>query len=460
MIELTATETMPTEKGWEKKMGLIIVLSFMLVVLVLALFLLPGVLQPRAEILGSGGPRPCTLEDVDNVFVKTGRKWYLLGNELGDQQSIQVQFGFEKLADCNSSSLEATVEIPEQVIVNYPLNDATEYNHKIEYDQLDPGKYNLRFRLKEKTSDGRFREQDFKGTNTEVNISHPVYVVWTMDWEGMDFNISNLALVNQLTERAQKVPISHFFNPRYYITDEVRNERADQFLNWILERRNSHDDYVGLHQHMFFDMVEAYGVEPKKQPTWANRGTGSDVPLTEYTYEEQKKIIEGGLNTLREKGFTNIRAFRAGGWFANEDTLRALEELGLDIDSSGRTYYVLGNDLPGPWRLEENQQPYYPCRQDQNFNCEGDSAFNVLEMPNNGGESWRFTASELVERFTTNYRSGPAEKTIFVNYLSHPEGFQVDFPKMSELFGHIDRFLYTTDSGPVIYTNLHNAKKA
>lgn len=460
MIEITAREEAPIEKNWEKKVGLIIVLSFMLVVLATALFILPNILQSQARQITDTGTTLCQLEDVANFYIETDRKWYLLGAELGDLQSMKVNFGFEKQIDCDARGLEAKVEIPQQVVVTYPLNEATEYSHELAYGELDPGTYNIRFRVQEKESDGSYREIDFKGANTKIYLSYPVYVVWTMDWEGFDFNTNNLTQVSILTDRAQKVPISHFFNPRYYVSNDVRNERANEFLSWIKNRVNTHDDYIGLHQHMFFDMVEAYGVTAKQQPTWANRGTGSDVPLTEYTYEEQYKIISGGLETLKSLGLTEINSFRAGGWFANEDTLKVLEELGLEMDSSGRTYYVLGNDLPGPWRLEETRQPYYPCKKDQNANCDGDTAFDVLELPNNGGESWRFTASELVARFAANYKSGPAEKTTFVNFLSHPEGFQVDYPKMTELFGHIDRFLYANDNGPVIYTNLNNAKSA
>jgi len=54
----------------------------------------------------------------------------------------------------------------------------------------------------------------------------------------------------------------------------------------------------------------------------------------EFTAEEQYRLIEGARERLLEAGATDVVAFRAGSFAANEDTLTAVSRNRLKIDSS------------------------------------------------------------------------------------------------------------------------------
>lgn len=62
-----------------------------------------------------------------------------------------------------------------------------------------------------------------------------------------------------------------------------------------------------------------------------------------YSLNEQKVLIKKGLDLLSLAGVTHINAFRAGGFGANNDTLKALKENGIEIDCSYNETMVGGN---------------------------------------------------------------------------------------------------------------------
>jgi hypothetical protein len=56
--------------------------------------------------------------------------------------------------------------------------------------------------------------------------------------------------------------------------------------------------------------------------------------LTAFTFDEQCVLIDFAARTLMAAGAPKPRAFRAGNYGANDDTLRALAELGIGYDTS------------------------------------------------------------------------------------------------------------------------------
>jgi peptidoglycan/xylan/chitin deacetylase (PgdA/CDA1 family) len=70
--------------------------------------------------------------------------------------------------------------------------------------------------------------------------------------------------------------------------------------------------------------------------------------LSQYSAQEQEDILRSAVDTFTELAGHRPSAFRAGGFGANDDTLRILEKCGLQIDSS----YLL--DWPGCYIAPEN----------------------------------------------------------------------------------------------------------
>lgn len=132
-------------------------------------------------------------------------------------------------------------------------------------------------------------------------------------------------------------------------------EPADVGLTYQLERLADH----GLKACFFVDPMPAlvFGLSPVARmvetilaagqevqlhlhPNWAgaragDRGTRyGRFQMHEYTLAEQTGLIAGAVDLLVAAGAPRPIAFRAGGYAANADTLRALAALGFAYDSS------------------------------------------------------------------------------------------------------------------------------
>jgi hypothetical protein len=90
-------------------------------------------------------------------------------------------------------------------------------------------------------------------------------------------------------------------------------------------------------------------VQLHAHPEWVRHSanpilqTGERYIFSQFTLDEQRSLIDAALANLREAGAKNVRAFRAGSFAANANTLAAVSRAGLTVDSS----FKLGSDLGG-----------------------------------------------------------------------------------------------------------------
>lgn len=316
----------------------------------------------------------------------------------------------------------------------------------INLEGIDPGIYKARAVI----SDGL---SNIYSQNVGFYASYPLYVSWSIDWEGYNPTDSNLANMESVSEKYD-IPMTHLFNPRIYVTDTISESRASYLTNWV-KRRVTKGDAIGLHLHMFYDFVEAAGVKVKKTPNWGDSGDGYGSLTTNYNENEMLKILNLALDLFNKNGLPKPIVYRAGGWFANLDTLKALEDAGIKADSSARTAYYF-YDIKGPWDIAEDAQPYYPSTLNQNSSQT--PSLSVLEIPNNGADSYWFSEKDLLNRFTNLYN--PSEKILTdkkqLTYLSHPNWFtNKEKAKIEPALSMIDSYSYKNDSGPIIYTTLN-----
>ncbi len=288
-------------------------------------------------------------------------------------------------------------------------------------------------------------------------VSDPVMVAWTIDWEGYDVKDWTLEAMAAITSRYH-IPLTLFFNPRIYIDQKTPSYRRSEITNWVMQRHLEFGDEIAMHMHMQYDMVRAAGIEPLSSPRWGSGIDGYDVATSAYTTEQFTAILKWGLQQFENAGLPKPVGYRAGGWFANMATLQALEATGFTYDASGREPYKFGRkELPGHWALEHTAQPYKPSISDQNSS--EPPQMNLWEIPNNGNDSYWFGTDELINRFYMNYNTPgqPVTDPKLITYLSHPDWFDVDQPKLESLFTEISKFSYEQDLGPVIYVKLSEA---
>ncbi|RMD76927.1 DUF2334 domain-containing protein [Candidatus Dojkabacteria bacterium] len=380
------------------------------------------------------------LEDEETPFlsIKSYKRWYLKG--ITKELIIQSE-NFEVKDSALYISKLASNEFS-----NIPFETKSGGLFSVKLDEFQVDEYKIKLI-------GNINSKKTSSNLIFVKISEPVFVSWTIDWEGINPEQKFLNSMEIISEKF-KIPMTHFWNPRILINLKIPNERKSFLVNWVKSRLNKGDD-IAMHLHMHHDILEEAGVKPKYDAkSWDDGLSGYDIPSTEYGFDEYLKILKWGLEKMKSAGFVNIQGFRAGGWFVDTENLKAIEKAGFIYDSSARVPLPLGrNKLVQPWTVSNTTQPYYPNKENQN--SDESPNMNLLEIPNNGADSYWSTSEELYANFIANYTPGSLSyESKLVTFLSHPEWFDIDQPKLNDLFGKIKLFSNELDRGPVIFTTL------
>lgn len=294
---------------------------------------------------------------------------------------------------------------------------------------------------------------DITTQTTKFIISKPLYITWTIDWEGYDTSDESLDALISISED-YKIPMTHLFNPRIYTAPDISKDRAEYLTQWVINRRDTYNEEIGLHLHMFVDFVSAAGVTPRNEPNWHD-GSGYDVLTTAYTREEMIQILGHAKDLFQQHELGTPKSYRAGAWFANLDTLHALDISGFLLDSSARTKYSFGSkQIAGYWDVSPTTQPYYPSFSNQNSDSPKPQ-LSILEIPNNGADTYAFSAKDMLDRFHQNYPGDALDHKRQVTFLTHPHWFDVaKQQKIRTVFEEVNKYRYSDDSGPVIPTTL------
>lgn len=452
------------------------------------------IIKPAEQVIeqhASDTPSCFTFKaDKQKLFtINFKQNWILLGSEFDEKtNNLDLEVALTTKADRylkeTKNMPDATYEIPDLhekgVLTIEPLPElnTARYTANIDIKDWEPGKYTAKVEMYFPCGPVTIESKPFY-------ISYPLYVVWSHDWEGYSVKQQYLDDMDELAEKHHNFPLTHFFNPRIYVTNSVSASHAEYLTQWVIKRRDERGDSIGLHLHMFPDMVKAALNETAKEktvmkedengnmvevtkvqtlfdvrtsPKWgSSRNDGYDILVTAYPEDEIDYILKWSRSIFYEHGLGSPIAFRAGGWMANLETLRALENNGFLLDSSGRSSYYLGS-IPVPWSLSATTQPYQPNKTNQN--SASPPNMNIWEFPNNGADSWHYSDTQMINRLKNNWKPGTVlneRKTMI--YLSHPHWFNVDKPKMDKVLKFTDQYYFKEDKGPIIYINLDDLYK-
>lgn len=284
------------------------------------------------------------------------------------------------------------------------------------------------------------------------HVSFPLYVTWGLDWEGWDIPDTVYDRIDLLSQNHQ-MPITHFFNPAIYTNRTIPPERKEKMTAWMTDRLTEHTDELALHLHMQDQFVTAAGVVPKTSPRWKytppGDNAGYDVYMTAYTPDEVDSMIVYAKRLFSEHNLPEPTGFRAGGWFMSENILDVLARNGFSYDSSGRDRSMWNGSVQSPWNLDATSGPYFPSMTDMNNS--GSDTYPILEIPNNGGNTYEYTLDDLTARFVANWNGFPLPVKQAVVYLSHPQWAEKELDRADEVLTRIDQFRYDHDTGPVLY---------
>lgn len=397
--------------------------------------------------------------NLHEINATTNRFWFIKNPDtkiIKDHLTVDATIDESVL---NENTI-ATYKVDGTDIAGTMSREGSKFTTKIELANLDPEVYTVEVRIVDLVNNLKI----YHSHKVPFKVSYPMYVTWTLDWEGWDVSQYNLNEMDNIAN-LYGMPITHLFNPRIYVETQTSYEkifpdRAEYLTDWVLDRRNSRGDEIGMHMHMFSDMVQAAGVQPR-----AGSIVGAaygDAKTSDFTQQELEKIFSWGVQKFAENGLPIPKSYRTGGWFSGPHVLKAAQNTGFLIDTSGRTGGIINPALPYsspvPWNLPVTTRPYKPTNGDIN-RWEGDR-LSIWEFPNNGADSYWFTADELKNRFIENYTDprGILDDAQILTYLSHPHWLgAIDSPKLHNLFKFLTQYSYKNDNGPVIFTTLEKA---
>lgn len=385
-------------------------------------------------------------ENQNPFRLSLSRKWILKGDEAVDAEYKNVEAKVDSsLNNISQTSLDI-YNRKETLLSTYKLTDEGT-KLKVDLSMYDPGEYYAQLK-------GIAGEKSLISPKQKFMVSYPLYVNWSIDWEGYDVEDKSIKSIETISNTF-KVPITHYFNPRIYLPTQNK-EKAKKWTDWIKKRYSNKGDEISLHLHMWYDMVEYLGIPVKKEPQWDNQNSGHDVPQTVYSKEEFDQMIKWALNEFRNNGLPEPKGYRAGGWQINIDQLKILKENNFLYDSSARNHIEFGkNKVPVPWNLTSTTKPYKPSIYD--MNKAGDINIGIWEFPNNGDNSSNYgqNSTVVLNRFKDNFKNTFLEdKQTFV-FLSHAQGFYSSDEKVvNSFFNEVKKYNAETDGGPIIYTTV------
>jgi hypothetical protein len=266
----------------------------------------------------------------------------------------------------------------------------------------------------------------------------------TVDWEGRDLMDANLQAMQDLHAKFPEVRVVNFLNAAYYTKPGASRDDVTKRIASALAPNDEH----GLHIHGWKSLFEAAGVPFRSTPTfWGTSlppqqctfDCGHEVPISEYSTDELRKVVKLSLDTLEGSGFRRAKSFRTGGWMAKQNVRDAVAAEGLLSEQSAVPVEFLQPQLGSypvyGWLGEiwngvvRTSQPYVL-----------DTATTaLLEIPDNGCLSDYMSAQEMVDVFEANKVAFLADrsKNVVVSVGFHEETAAMYVPVLEEALGRI-----------------------
>jgi hypothetical protein len=403
--------------------------------------------SPTPASLSSATPRPA---NPVAGRIDAPRRWYTVPDPLWPSSAaVLVSFDGDPTATRPTARLRP---IGTEVSLT-PTGTGNQWRAALDLQGAKPGGYAID--VVERLASG-----ELVVATTEIVISEPQYVVWTLDFEGDASSDEAMANTADIAD-VHKIPMTIMWNPRVWTTTQVPAARAAAMLTWT-KARIANGDELSLHLHMWTDFVRAAGLVPRTAPSWAGRGDGYDVPITAYPEQDQRTLLDYSLRLMAEHDLARPTTFRAGGQFANDATLRTLAALGFVADCSAVPAGGFGR-LPLPWTLAADAQPYRPSPADAN-KPGGD--LPLLEAPTIGGNTYGYTERSIqpIIRADLSYLAPPGEIALTrraITIVSHPGTIDAtERAAISALFNAFAPLRYDLDKGPLRFVTLAQLAQA
>lgn len=391
-------------------------------------------------------------------FEVEAREWYLVGNDLtpgGDTFQATIT------GPSSVGFIEAWIDDRPAVRVD---GESGLFMVSADIGDLEPGSYQVRF-----TAEGL--EDPF--ATVELHRSHPYYVLATTDWDFADPSDPTLDFHDEMHAEHTDVRITHFIGPYTFTDPAVTDVREAELVAWAARMRDDYDDEIGLHIHPYCHFVEYAGLtcNTDESTVSASDPTGYSVGLWAYGDTDFRSLLETADELFMDRGLGKPVTFRAGGWTATIETMRALAATGYIADTSANNWMRMEEWIPNPpfitgilysWNMEnwapidDTSQPYYP-NQDDVLSSEAPT-LPILEVPDNAIMVDYVSIAEMTDIFEQNWDGTPlAAPTTYMMGWHPSDRFSVEEQmRVDGLFDLADQYLASEGDGPVVYALLRD----
>lgn len=412
-----------------------------------SLLLLPAALLLLACPAAPPEPPP---DDSLASAVTLSRTWNLVPNDLTPGHS-SLDWTVDPPADVSS----AVVWLDDVQVDGPALTGA------VDLADLAPGRYQLLF-----ADEGA--EQAF--ASRSFFVTHPLYVLISVDWDRADTPDGELDWQDQLHADHPALRLTHFVGPWTFTEPEMTVDRMALLVDWLLANEADFADEIGLHIHPYCSFVETTSVPCRTEPSFVYEEgdeTGYTILSAAYTEAEYTELALAADDIFADNGLPKPTSYRAGGWTADEGTLRALAAAGHVADTSAVHWRLLEeweddwNNVLWSWNAEhwENidatSQPYYPSEDDADV--AGEPSIPILEVPDNAALADYALAEEVIAVLEANWDGGalPEPRVLSYGYHNRTSGVMWTYrDRVEGALDHVDQHLAVDDAGPLVYGTL------
>ncbi len=409
--------------------------------------------------------RPNAPDENDPAFTTRGLKsWYLIGDG-----TTPAQDQLTAIITAPSGTDYVDMYIPDMAPIRMSKqSDGFAVDESIA--KLPAGTYPILF-----TANG----SDDAFAMFEMHRSAAFYVQVTTDYDFSDPTNSALMYMERLHNDHPELVITHFWAPYTYTDPVVTPTRRDQLDTWIKKMHDEQGDEIGLHIHPWCHFVESAGqtcITDQSTVYPTGDDTGYTINLSAYGYDAMSALLQRADAIFAERGLGKPTTFRAGGWTADINTLKALADNGYVADTSALNWKYIQEEWPDTellsWNMShwnpitDTSQPYYPNVNDVLSGAPSDplasDLLSILEVPDNGVMIDYVTNEEMKGIFDANWDGSPLSAPLSLMMGFHPaQGFT------GAEYGRVDVFLDTTDMhlasrdlGPIVYVLLKDVPAA
>jgi hypothetical protein len=300
--------------------------------------------------------------------------------------------------------------------------------------------------------------------------THPYYVMMTTDWDFSDPSQQALDRHDQFHAQHAELKITHFPGPYTFTDPALTQARKDELAAWLRRMRDDHGDEIGLHIHPYCHFVEAAGLTciTDQSTVYTDDPSGYTIKVSAYGEAGFATLLDAADALFTANQLGKPTTFRAGGWTASIETLRALASKGYVADTSalnwarleewmdvqtGELYrWNMANWAP----INDTSQPYYPNQDDVLSSTA--PTLSILEVPDNGIMVDYVTTGEMVEIFGANWNGADpllAPTVLMLGFHPADQFGDAEHQRVDGILDHADQYLAVDDRGPVVYTTLN-----